>query len=484
MSISSALTNAFSGLAVGARLAGISSENISNALTEGFARRQAVVGNRLAGVASLGVRVIGIERQVREGLVQDLRLAEAGLGAEGRRLEALKKLEAALGTVGSPASMSERIVSFEKSLIEAASRPESEARLTAVAEAAHQLALAFNDASDAVQTARQSADKAIGRDVEALNEGLRGIKALNTAIARADARGEETSTLLDQRQKLVDNISQIVPLREVARPNGQIALFTTAGMTLVDGRIARVEFDPTPIVTPEMTMVGGALSGLKIDGLTIPTSPHGGRLGAGSLSAHFAIRDELTPGMQLQLDGLARNLIERVSDVTVDPTLAPGAPGIFTDAGSAFDPAYEAGLAGRISLNSAIGPGSSGEVWRLRDGLGATAPTGLADATILQALASSVRESRALTSPGLSGSGSLSSLASEIAAMASTTRLAAESSMSFASARREGLAAELLADGVDTDRELQDLLLIEQAYAANARVIQTIDEMMRNILEI
>ena len=41
-----------------------------------------------------------------------------------------------------------------------------------------------------------------------------------------------------------------------------------------------------------------------------------------------------------------------------------------------------------------------------------------------------------------------------------------------------------LEDGVDTDAELQRLLLIEQAYAANARMIETVDDMMQALLRI
>ena len=41
-----------------------------------------------------------------------------------------------------------------------------------------------------------------------------------------------------------------------------------------------------------------------------------------------------------------------------------------------------------------------------------------------------------------------------------------------------------LLNGVDTDQEMQKLLLIEQSYAANARVIQVVDDMMRRLMEI
>ena len=44
--------------------------------------------------------------------------------------------------------------------------------------------------------------------------------------------------------------------------------------------------------------------------------------------------------------------------------------------------------------------------------------------------------------------------------------------------------SELSITGVDTDYEMQQLLMIEQAYAANARVISTADQLMQTLLEI
>ncbi len=42
----------------------------------------------------------------------------------------------------------------------------------------------------------------------------------------------------------------------------------------------------------------------------------------------------------------------------------------------------------------------------------------------------------------------------------------------------------LLADGVDSDREMEMLLQLEKAYSANAKVIQVVDEMLDQILRI
>jgi len=40
------------------------------------------------------------------------------------------------------------------------------------------------------------------------------------------------------------------------------------------------------------------------------------------------------------------------------------------------------------------------------------------------------------------------------------------------------------AGGVDSDYEMQMLLRVEQAYAANARVIQAVETMMQRLMEI
>jgi flagellar hook-associated protein 1 FlgK len=63
-------------------------------------------------------------------------------------------------------------------------------------------------------------------------------------------------------------------------------------------------------------------------------------------------------------------------------------------------------------------------------------------------------------------------------------RVTAEESLGFESARWEILKSAELATGVDTDQELQQLLRVEQSFAANARVMQTIDTLMKRLLEI
>ena len=82
------------------------------------------------------------------------------------------------------------------------------------------------------------------------------------------------------------------------------------------------------------------------------------------------------------------------------------------------------------------------------------------------------------------GARKFADLASELVSSVTVRRLTSDTAASFASARADALRTELLRNGVDTDDEMQRLLQIEQAYAANARVIQTVDDMIQTILGI
>jgi flagellar hook-associated protein 1 FlgK len=318
-----------------------------------------------------------------------------------------------------------------------------------------------------------------------VNSALVGVADLNVKIRGATATGRDTAALLDQRQQLIDKISAIVPVREVARDHGQIALYTAAGTVLLDGKPSTLGFTATGVVTPDMVAGTPPLSVLTVNGQPIATGPAGGRLGEGSLSALFDLRDRIAPAAQAQIDAVARDLIERFAQPGLDPTALPGAAGLFTDSDAPFAIGNEVGLAGRIRLNTAVQPESGGALWRLRDGLGAATQGPPGNASQLTAWSGALTALRTPVSGGFTaGPRQFADLASDLVSSVTVRRLTSETETSFATARADGLRSEMLRNGVDTDDEMQRLLQIEQAYAANARVIQTVDDMIQTILGI
>ncbi len=485
MSISGSLANAFSGLTAASRGAETISQNLANALTEGYGRRELQLSSGVLGRQGAGVRVDGIARAVNQTLVSDRRLADAAEGRDTILLDARAAIEAALGQPDAPGSLTARYAEFEAALVAAASRPDSGARLAAVAETATALARALVSASRAVQNERSAADAAIAASVSDTNAALGRIAELNRDIQIERSSGRDPSGLIDARQRLIDRVSAAIPLREVPRDDGQVALYSTGGAVLLDGTAAELGFAATATITADMTLASGALSGLTLRGRPVTADATGGLLGGGTLGALFAVRDGVAPSAQAGLDALARDLVERFEAPAADPTRTGTAPGLFTDRGAILDPLNETGLAGRLQVNVLVDPAFGGEPWRLRDGLGATAPGPVGQAAGLQRLADALAAERQPVSGAFSpGPRTAAGLAAELLADVGTSLETAEVAVAHSAARREALIAAERAGGVDSDQELQHLLLVEQAYSANARVVAAAEAMLDRLMEI
>lgn len=482
MSISNSLANALTGLTATARMAEVVSSNLSNSLTEGYARRVVDLSAQQVGGRGGGVQIDGISRVIDRGVISERRLAEAGMGFDTTQSATLARLETAIGAVDDPSGLTGRIAALEVALTNSAGNPSNQLQLGEVLYRLQDLARTFRDDQAEIASLRQGADAAIAQDVEALNLALGQVEALNGDIVRARSAGADPSALMDQRQVAIDTIAGIVPIREIDRGNDRIALMTTGGETLLDGAAPTFGFVPTPVITPGMSLGTGTLSGLTRNGVPMGADGGVGRLDGGSLAASFKMRDDTLPAAQSQLDAIARDIIERFQDPAFDQTLVPGMAGLFTDAGSAFDPANAAGIAGRIAVNAAVDPGQGGDTTRLRDGLASVTQGPVGDSRQLNSWISALSEPRSLSTGGRALG--VAEHAAQFSTSIALDRVRADETAAFATGRFNAVREAELGSGVDTDREMQLLLQIEQAYAANAKVIETADAMFRRLMEI
>lgn len=487
MSITGAISNANSGLSAAQRRADVISNNIANALTPGYARRELSVSARIAGGSGGGVTVDGVSRVTDAAVTRERRIADGLAGRDKAIASAYASLNASLGGPDDPFSLVGQYKNLETALRALGESPESTPQQAQVLDAAKAVVSTINRLASETQRTRQDADGEIAKSVDTVNAALKQIEKLNGDIAKAGASGRDTTALEDQRKGLIDEVAKFIPVREIPREQGGIDLITDEGVFLIAGKARQIDFTRTNIITADLSYNGGAgvLSGLTVDGVDI--TPGGGGSQAirqGSLSGLFAVRDEIAPAFQSQIDALSRDLIERFTDI--DATLAPGAPGLFTDAGGPFDPLTETGLANRLSLNTAVDPAAGGALWRLRDGLGAAAegPAG-ADAFIRAMLDGFTEQRTPPAGAGLAGSLSATQMAAGVNSSIGTARIAAESHLAASSARATAISeSEIAITGVDTDAEMQNLLLVEQAFAANARVIQTAKAMIELLMEL
>ncbi len=485
MTISTTLSNALSGLTANSRAAELVSANVANARTPGYGTRELELASRYIGGGPSGVNVVGVRREVDEPVLQGRRLADASVGYGETTSRFHTDLENILGTPDSAHSLTSRLANFESALVEASSRPDNEARLSAVFNASESLTDFLNQASEQVQGLRMQADQSIQAQVDQLNSGLRRVQNLNYEIRESLARGQDPSPLMDLRDQTIDGISSIVPMKLVPRENGMVALFTPGGAILLDSKAAELSYSAVGTIVPEMTQDSGALSGLELNGNALRTNGNRSHIAGGSLSALFEIRDELATEAQSRLDGVALDLINRFADPSIDATRNAGNPGLFTDAGGAFSPGNEVALSERIKINALVDPNQGGALWRIRDGLGATTQGPVGNSQLISDLAGAMNAQRPPSFGAFLGvNRTAHGLASELLSTAATARTNSEELTTFAVAEQDGLTLMQKESGVDTDHEMQKLLLIEQSYAANARVIQTVSEMLDSVMRI
>ena len=486
MSISAAISNAYSGLTTVSRRAETISSNVANALNENYSRRQVITAERLVGGIGSGVKVDSIHRAIDLLATSQRRASGADLGRTSTLSDAMSRLTGLLGTPGDTGALASKVLQFENSLRAAADSPESAPLRANALRDAQGLVKTINNISTQTSAVRMDADATIARQVQSVNTALKQIEAVNTAIRIRSSGSGDVAALEDERARLIDQVSEMIPVRQIARPGGAIALYSQNGAALIDGSAQELGFTPTPTITHDMTLASTGLSGLTLNGRPITMGSGSGQLDGGALSASFEVRDVIAPEFNARIDALARDIVERFQDPAVDPTLAPGDAGLFTDFGAAFAPANTLGLAGRLDINALVDPEQGGDLWRLRDGIGAVAagPAG-DDAQLRRMVETMLTQRTPQMGSGVINLSSAASLAERITSIVAGIASRQEDETAYQMGQfnilREG---ELSLIGVDTDYEMQQLLLVEQAYAANARVISTADQLIQTLLEI
>ena len=472
MSITSSLNFATAGLGASSQRAENVARNVANADSPGYVRRTSAVGGSGAGLK--------VMRDIDPRMVQLRRDAESQEAGASVAQSFHARLDAEIGDPDTAGSLQDRLAKLDAAFVSAATSPSSAAALVNVSRAAAGLAEKLNALDAVVQSSRQEAETDIGKTIAQVNADLEGVHRLNVEIAQLGAKGHDMADLIDQRSLLVDRISQQIPVRELARDQDAIALVSKGGILLLDTSPAKLEFNARAPIQADME------APLDLGQVELNGKPLRGELyGGGRLGELFAIRDEIAPLATERLDSLAGELIGRFGDPAVDPTLAAGQPGLFTDRGAALDATTPAGLAGRIEVNALVAPDRPDQHWRLRDGMAAAAPGTGAETELLLAYGAALADHARPLGAGLPDiAADMIGHTGALRSIISADRLQADDRLS-AVATVAATRGELRDGGaVDIDSEMRRLIEIEQAYAANARVSQAAGTMIDRLMEI
>lgn len=480
MSLSNALSNAVSGMTAASRRAEITSHNIANATTEGYARQGVELSMDVTAGRGSGVRVESPERVTNPRLTASRR--EADTDASGSQVQATAA-RAIADVFQGPDSLFEAMAALENSLRSVSETPESSALQERVVSNASQVVTAFNDISNVIQAERTGAESDIEDAVYDVNTALSEIESLNKQITLARLNGGDPTSFEQLRDGQIDIVAENLPVRIMGRDSGQIALFTDTGVALVDGRARELEFERVSFVTADMDYRAGGspLSGLTVDGIDL--SPKAGlqSVTSGKIAGLFEIRDGSLVDTIAEVDAVAADLVGRFE---TDGAEGADGRGLFIEQGIAALPPGSPGLAGRLALNERIDPDQGGAAWRIRDGLDAVVEGSTSDSSYASVLLGVMTAER-VAGASLSRAGSAAGLAADLGSLFEQRGQTFENIAAGDLSRLSTLQAEETgAIGVDIDNELQGLILIEQAYGANAKVIEVADRLVQRLLEI
>ena len=465
MSLTTALSVATTGLRANGVQSDLVARNIANASTEGYTRKEASLITRNGGVF-----VESISRDV-DSLLDRLDRSNISAVARAETLASgLKSYTDMLGQPDDATSPSAGLSQLYSSFITLTGTAYSGAAQLGVLDSAQRVAGQISSLSVTVNELGREVDLNIRYDVSDMNERLVRIGQINARLLQAGGNGVEGAELQDELGRLLDDIAGYMDIQVDSYADGAVNVYTSGGTELVRGRnVATIAYDSNA-----MTLMAGDLE--------ITPGKAGARgFSTGSLAGLFELATTSIPQISNELNEMASLMIERFT--AADPTLSAGEFGLFADAAVLAGGAGGAGVAGRLIVNPKLLPAEGGDPSLLVKGLGTATTLPEGSITLVQNMMKAVDE-RPASATLLGDNLSLQDFANSLVANQQQQRVAAERSSEATrvaaatiSASRQNL------QGVNVDDELQKLLVIEQSFAANAKVLTSVQLMLDSLMD-
>ena len=437
---------------IGAAQAGLdaTAQNIANASTAGYIR-ESVNQTELASSANSGftgdmtmsgVAVTGVTRDVSQFLQSQVRATGSAAAKADGLVTNLQNVDNAV----EQSNLFGAITQFQSGLQALAANPtDPSLRASALADA-QGLGQSFNLASGSLTQAAQGMQQDAAQGVSQVNTLAQSLASVNQQIASSAGGPANQNSLLDQRDTLLQQLSQLTDITTSIAANGtaNVQMGGASGPVLVSGA--------TAVTLAGSTAANGTISFTLGSGAV--------NISGGSLAA-----DEqglvAAANAATQLDSIANALIGA----------ANSAQGSGVDlAGATGQPLFSGSGAGGITV--ALTSGSQL----------ATAPTGSAAGSTNNANLTALQSALTATSgSGANLPGATNALIlglSSAVSGATTTQTALDAISSNAKA---ALAAQ---SGVNLNTEAAKLMQYQQAFQASGKVIQVADTLFSQLLAI
>lgn len=284
-------------------------QNVANANAPGYSRQVAKLKPLDAQASPWGTvekfsgRGVDVERVIRlrdAFLDKQIRQETSAFGEASAKLNNLNQIQVVMDEL-SDTGIRARLDEFWDSLHELSLYPESLSVRGALVQRALALCEAFKHTVNWLGQLQQNVSEEIEASVSRINDIGRQIKELNEQIVRAKARSETPNTLEDKRDSLIDEMAELVPVDVTTLPEGA-TIVKVAGVPLVETDFVR-----------ELSFSKAGPGGFPIVTWGIEENPL--QPVAGRLKGLLEVRDQAITSYIENLNELARSIVAEVNAV-------------------------------------------------------------------------------------------------------------------------------------------------------------------------
>lgn len=504
------------------------SNNIANMNTEGYSKQRVnfaeagytntagTYGNNLS--IGTGVVISNIQRYRDSYLDEDYRTQNSDSNFYNQLSSMASTIEGSLNEI-QDGGIEDAFSAFYSSLSQLTSNPSNSTYRMDFVQKAQSLCDKFNQTSDTLTEARKLAvgdindastvfDSKVATSVDTVNEKLKNLQDLNEQIMTTTSLdGTISSTLLDKRDSLLDELSQYIPIQTSTNPNNNFVSVSMNGVSLIDSSgVKQLSVAVGDANNPTTVQ-------LKDEKGTVVNTNVNDQIDSGTIGAYLQMGGDSTTeltykSMLDKLDTLASvfantmNAIQTYDDtagsgvqamaIGTDPVTGEqilsdygGLPNLFTDDTGTTATTV---TAGNIQVSDAI----KNDYWQIAtarvdtvtdadaDGTPDYDPRSIGNAENAKLFSSA--KSTPIVGLGNQTMGNyLTSTVSNMGIKIESLNNKAETQdavLTNANTKRQS------AIGVNLDEELSDLIKFQRAYEASARVFNVTNEILQTLVSL
>lgn len=459
----------------------VTSHNIANVDTPGYTRQTLVFesnpvlsGNWLK--LGLGVKAAEVVQSFDRFTTQSIQQRTSSLSEFESKKSALDLLQAIFNE-RSGSGLTQNLQEFWNAWQDLSNNPGGILERTILLRKATALSERFRFLYSQVIQMKNEMSANLDNGLQNLNSLTKEVAGLNERIVATEAGGTRANDLRDQRNNLIEKISQLTEINTLEMNNGSIMARTASGIVLIDG----------------VQSFSLARAGEEIYWNETPTDIRD-RLSGGKIGAWLDLRDEILPQYMANLDELAGTLIYQVNQLHFNGYGLDGSTGktFFTpnpgdDYVTGIPAVSFSGVAGVIALSSDVegvpqNIAVSGAAGGPGNNENALAILGLQDLPVDIRKWTYERGSAPFSQvQPLTLDEYYTILVGDMGLMAQEIdqrRDFEESLINHLNEARDSIS------GVSLDEEMVNLIKYQHAFEAASKLIAISDEMLRNLMDI